>query len=172
MKKNNDLAIINKKPRKESFLRKVARALMAVTPKSVILEVLEIAKIPKISKHQQQRQDQTPKPWTNFRSRMHSYDGVVFVSPDHGQPEFDSEDGVVISISVGLAESINPMNRAVQSLVFLNVPTMQKPETYLGQSAQLFETNDNLSNERSANFLKDFMTNFLKQEMKTKAVVI
>lgn len=172
MKQNRNLAIITNKPRKESFLRKVVRALMAVTPKSVILEVLEIAKIPKISKHQQQLQDPAPQPWSNFRSRMHCYDGVVFVSPDHSHPEFDSEDGSVISISVGLADQSNSVDSHVQSLVFLNVPTMQKPETYLGRSAQIFETNYNLSNERSSNFLKDFMTNFLKQEMKTKAVVI
>ena len=172
MKQNRNLAVIADHPRKESFLRKVVRALMAVTPKSVILEVLEIAKIPKVSKHQQQRDDEAPKLWANFRSRMHSYDGVVFVSPDHGQPEFDLEDGAVISISVGLTDQLNLRDRRVQSLVFLNVPTMQKPETYMGRSAQLFETNYNLSNDRSHNFLKDFMINFLKQEMKTKAVVI
>jgi chromate reductase len=44
-----------------------------------------------------------------------------------------------------------------QSLVFLNMPTMQQPEAYIGGSEELFDIKGNLIHTSTANYLKKFM---------------
>jgi len=47
-----------------------------------------------------------------------------------------------------------------QSLVFLDVPTMQQPEAYMGGAAQLFDGNGNIANEGTREFLAKLMKTF------------
>jgi hypothetical protein len=47
-----------------------------------------------------------------------------------------------------------------QSLVFLNVPAMQQPETYIGGTDKQFAADGKLANEGTRKFLQDFMHAF------------
>ena len=47
-----------------------------------------------------------------------------------------------------------------QVLVFLDVPTMQQPEAYVGRAAELFDDNDVMTVEGTRTFLRDFMIGF------------
>lgn len=44
-----------------------------------------------------------------------------------------------------------------QSLVLLNVPTMQQPEAYVGHADKLFEEGGKLVSDGTRKFLQDFM---------------
>ena len=109
-------AIIVGSLRKESFNRMVAKALIAVAPKSVILEILEIGQLPM---YNQDLDDSPPKEWTEFRQRLKNYDAVIFITPEYnrsvpgvlknaidvgsrpyGQNAFNGKPGAVISVSV------------------------------------------------------------------------
>jgi chromate reductase len=45
-------------------------------------------------------------------------------------------------------------------LVFLNVPTLQQPEAYVGGAASLFDDAGNLTNDSTREFLKKFIDAF------------
>ena len=47
-----------------------------------------------------------------------------------------------------------------QSLVFLNVPTMQQPEAYVGHADKLFDEQGKLVNDGTRKFLQAFMQAF------------
>jgi chromate reductase, NAD(P)H dehydrogenase (quinone) len=47
-----------------------------------------------------------------------------------------------------------------QSLVFLNVPTMQQPEAYVGHVYKLFDEHGKLTNDETRMFLQQFMQAF------------
>jgi chromate reductase, NAD(P)H dehydrogenase (quinone) len=47
-----------------------------------------------------------------------------------------------------------------QSLVFLNVPTMQQPEAYIGHADALFDEKGNLMKDDTRKFLQGFMQAF------------
>jgi chromate reductase, NAD(P)H dehydrogenase (quinone) len=170
-------AIIVGSLRKESFNRMVAKALIAVAPKSVILEILEIGQLPM---YNQDLDESPPKEWTEFRQHLKKYDAVIFITPEYnrsvpgvlknaidvgsrpyGQNAFDGKPGAVISVSVGALGGFGANHHLRQSLVFLNVPTMPQPEAYIGEAAKLFETNGTLNNDSSREFLKKFMTTFV-----------
>jgi chromate reductase, NAD(P)H dehydrogenase (quinone) len=46
------------------------------------------------------------------------------------------------------------------SPLFLNVPTMQQPEAYIGSAAQLFDADGRVRNEATRDFLVTFMKAF------------
>jgi chromate reductase len=47
-----------------------------------------------------------------------------------------------------------------QSLVFLNVPTLQQPEAYIGQGGALVDADGTLTDDSTAAFLRTFMEAF------------
>jgi chromate reductase len=47
-----------------------------------------------------------------------------------------------------------------QSLVFLNVPTMQQPEAHLGHADKLFDEHGKLVSDSTGKFLQAFMQSF------------
>jgi chromate reductase len=65
-----------------------------------------------------------------------------------------------MSVSPGAIGGFGANHHLRQSLVFLDVPTMQQPEAYIGGAAQLFDANGNITNEGTREFLKKFMAAF------------
>jgi chromate reductase len=47
-----------------------------------------------------------------------------------------------------------------QSLVFLDMPTLQQPEMYVGGAAKLFDQDGRLTNDDTRAFLKKFIDAF------------
>jgi chromate reductase, NAD(P)H dehydrogenase (quinone) len=164
--------------RKESFNRKMAKALMALAPESLMFEIVEIAGLPL---YNQDLDDEgtPPSAWTDFRRQVKSFDGVLFVTPEYnrsvpavlknaldvgsrpfGQSIWGAKPGAVISVSPGAIGGFGANHHLRQSLVFLDVPTMQQPEAYIGGAMQLFDAHGNIANEAISDFLVKFMVAF------------
>ena len=47
-----------------------------------------------------------------------------------------------------------------QSMVFLDVPTMQQPEAYIGQAGNLFNDKNDITHEDTRKFLQKFMETY------------
>ena len=87
--------------------------------------------------------------WTTFREEVKQVDGVMFVTPEYNRSvpavlkmhwmsvhvrmakAFGIKPGLVVSVSPG-AIRFGANHHLRQSLVFLNVPTLQQPEAYIG----------------------------------------
>jgi len=168
-----NIAVIVGSLRKESFNRKMAKALMALAPKTLNLEIIEIGMLPL---YDQDLEDNPPKAWAEFRMRLRGFDGVLFVTPEYnrsvpgvlknaidvgsrpyGQSVWDGKPGAVMSVSTGAIGGFGANHHLRQSLVFLNVPTMQQPEAYIGNAANLFDDSGNFSNDS----IKEFATKYM-----------
>ena len=164
--------------RKESFNRKMAKVLATLAPKSLMLEIIEIGGIPLYN--QDYDDGGTPPPaLTAFRERVKSFDGFLFVTPEYnrsvpgvlknaldvgsrpyGQSVWGGKPGAVISVSPGAIGGFGANHHLRQSLVFLDVPTMQQPEAYIGGAAQLFDADGKITNEATREFLVKFINAF------------
>jgi chromate reductase len=161
--------------RKESFNRKMAIALTKLAPVSLALEIIEIEKLP-LYNQDYDDEGKPPKEWTEFRERVKPFDGVLFVTPEYnrsvpavlknaldvgsrpyGESVWGGKPGAVISVSPGVIGGFGANHHLRQSLVFLNIPTLQQPEAYIGNAAQLFAADGNITNEATRKFLEDFM---------------
>jgi chromate reductase, NAD(P)H dehydrogenase (quinone) len=164
--------------RKESYNRKMAKVLAALAPESLNLEIIEIGGLP-LYNQDYDDEGRPPVAWTTFREYLRSFDGVLFVTPEYnrsmpgvlknaldvgsrpyGQSVWAGKPGAVISVSPGAIGGFGANHHLRQSLVFLDVPTMQQPEAYLGNAATLFDARGNITNETTQEFLRKFMNTF------------
>jgi chromate reductase len=174
--KKNKIAVMVGSLRKESFNRKMARALAALAPESLKLEIIEIGGLPI---YNQDFDDDPPAAWIEFRKRLLEFDGFLFVTPEYnrsipgvlknaidvgsrpyGKSVWNGKPGAVMTVSPGAIGGFGANHHLRQSLVFLNVPTMQQPEAYIGNAANLFDGSGNLSNDSTREFAAKYMHAF------------
>jgi chromate reductase len=170
------IAVLVGSLRKESYNRKMAKALMKLSPESLSLEIVEIGGLPL---YNQDLDDDPPAAWTEFRERLKKFDGVLFVTPEynrsvpgvlknaidvgsrpHGENTWAGKPGAVVSVSPGSIGGFGANHHLRQSLVFLNVPAMPQPEAYIGKAGDLFDERGDLSNASTREFAAKFMNAF------------
>jgi chromate reductase len=171
-----DIVIIVGSLRKESFNRKMARALIEVAPASLTLEIVEIGQLPL---YNQDLDGDPPAAWRQFRDRVKKADGVIFVTPEYnrsvpaplknaidvgsrpyGQSAWDKKPAVVISVSPGVIGGFGANHHLRQSLVFLNMPAMPQPEAYIGGADKMFDAGGKLTNDSTRGFVTKVMEAF------------
>ncbi len=172
------IAVLVGSLRRQSFNRKMGRALIELAPASLSLEILEIGQLPM---YNQDLDDQgaPPAAWTEFRDRLRKFDGVLFVTPEnnrslpavlknaidvgsrpYGKSAWNGKPGAVVSVSPGPYGGFGANHHLRQCLVFLNVPAMQQPEAYVAGAAALFDEAGKLVNESTREHMRTFMTSF------------
>jgi chromate reductase, NAD(P)H dehydrogenase (quinone) len=172
------IAVLVGSLRKDSFNRKMAKALTSLAPELLKLEIIEIGGL---RLYDQDLDDggRPPAAWTAFREQIKASDGLLFVTPEYnrsvpgvlknaidvgsrpyGKSVWDGNPGAVISVSPGAIGGFGANHHLRQSLVFLNVPTMQQPEAYIGGAAQLFDSEGNITNEATREYLIKFIDAF------------
>ncbi len=171
-----DVAVFVGSLRKESFNRKLAMALSALTPPSLKLDLVEIGQLPL---YNQDEDTNPPALWTAFRERVANADAVLFVTPEHnrsvpaalknaidigsrpyGKNVWNGKPGAVISVSPGAIGAFGANHHLRQSLVFLNVPVMPQPEAYIGGADKLFDAEGKITNAGTREFLGKYMAAF------------
>jgi chromate reductase len=163
--------------RKASFNGMLANALISLAPSSIKLDVVEIGHLPFYNEDLDTVAP--PASWTAFRQRVKAADAILFVTPEYnrsvpavlknaldvgsrpyGSSVWDRKPGAIVSSSPGAIGAFGANHHLRQSLVFLNVPTMQQPEAYVGHADKLFDEHGQLINDGSRKFLQAFMQSF------------
>jgi chromate reductase len=164
--------------RKDSSNRKVARALQKLAPHSLQLEIVEIGDLPF---YNQDREENPPREWMRFRDQVRPMDGVLFVTPEYnrsvpavlknaldvgsrpyGSSVWDGKPGAIVSVTSGGLGAFGANHHLRQSMVFLNVPTMQQPEAYISKVGDLLDEAGEIKTEDGRKFFVRFMDAFEK----------
>jgi chromate reductase len=162
--------------RKESFTRKTVKALARLAPEGLKLEIVEIGDLPF---YDEDLEADAPAAWVAFRKQVKAADAVLFATPEYnrslpgvmknaidvgsrpyGSSVFDGKPAAVITVSPGTIGGFGANHALRQSLVFLNMPTLQQPEAYVGGAAGLFDDKGELTNDSVKGFLKKFIDAF------------
>jgi len=170
------IAVLVGSLRKESFNRKMAKALIKLSPDSLALEIVEIGELPL---YNQDLDDNPPVSWVEFRQRIKKFDGVLFVTPEYnrsvpgvlknaidvgsrpyGKSAWDGKPGAVMSVSPGAMGGFGANHHLRQSMVFLNIPVMQQPEAYIGNATNLFDEKGDLTSDSTQEHAARFMQTF------------
>ena len=164
------IAIVVGSLRKGSYNRKVAVAMSALAPPSLALEFVEIGDLP-LYDEDLDVEGSVPTAWTRFRDALRPMDGVLFFTPEYnrsvpgglknaidvgsrpyGKSVWSKKAGAVVSVATGAIGGMGANHVLRQSMVFLDVPTMQQPEVYIGNAAKLFAENGALASEDTKKF--------------------
>jgi chromate reductase len=172
-----NVALIIGSLRKESFTRRVAMALASFAPKSLNLSPVEIGHLP-LYNQDLDSENRPPREWTAFREEMKKMDAVIFATPEYnrsvpgvlknaidvgsrpyGQSIWSAKPAAVIGVSPGAYGAFGANHHLRQSLVFLDMPTMQQPEAYLTHIDKAFD-GEKLTNDGTRDLLTKFITTF------------
>ncbi|GGC87290.1 NADPH-dependent FMN reductase [Enterococcus wangshanyuanii] len=155
--------------RKNSYSEAVAKAIVKGLPADAEVSFLNIKDLPL---YNQDYDENSPEAYTTFRNEVAAQDAFIFVTPEHnrsitaalknaldvasrpwGQSVWGGKPALVASQSISGISGVLANHVLRQSLVFLDMPTMQQPEVYIGQSDKLFDENLEPNNEGTKDFL-------------------
>ncbi len=175
---SNKIAVLVGSLRKDSLNRKMAKVFMAIAPKSLSLEVIEIGNLP-LYNQDLDDEGNPPAAWTTFRREVKACQGVLFITPEYnrsvpgvlknaidvasrpyGKNVLEGKPGAVISVSPGAIGGFGANHHLRQSLVFLDVPTLQQPESYVGHAGEIFNAEGEVIKEDTRKFLQKFINTF------------
>lgn len=168
------IAIIVGSLRKESWNRKIAKELIALSPAELEMEFVEIGGLPLYNEDLET--PDPPKAWSDFRAALNGSDGVIFFTPEYnrtipgslknaidvgsrpyGSSVWQGKPAAVISVSTGAIGAFGANHVLRQSMVFLGVPVLPH-EAYIGGVTKLFDESGKLSDST-----KGFLSQFIGQ---------
>lgn len=157
--------------RKESVNRKTAEALAALAP-HLAFNFIEIGDLPFFD---QDLELDPPAQWVRLRKEIAAADAVLFVTPEYnrglpavlknaidvasrpyGQSVWNGKPAAIVSVTIGSQGAILANHQLRQSLMFLNMPTLQQPEAYISSALSLFDDKGELINDSTAEFLRAY----------------
>jgi chromate reductase, NAD(P)H dehydrogenase (quinone) len=171
-----DVAVLVGSLRRDSLNRKLAHVLAELAPRTLSLSVVEISQLPLYNPDD----DVTPPTAVSeFRARIALADAVLFVTPEHnrsvpaalknaldvgsrpsGRGVWSGKPAGVVTAVTGQLGGFGANHHLRQSLVFLNVPTMQQPEAYIGGVDKLFDDQGRLVVDSTRAHLEKYMDAF------------
>jgi chromate reductase len=171
-----DVAVIVGSLRKASLNRMAANTLALIAPERLRLSIVEIGDL---ALYNPDLEESPPPSWVSFREQVRRASALLFVTPEYnrslpgalknaldvgsrpyGQSVWSGKPGAVVSVSPGALGAFGANHHLRQSLVFLDVPTLQQPEAYIGGAAKLFSPDGTLQSEPTRDFLKTFLQKF------------
>jgi len=176
MSGNFKVAVLVGSLRKDSVNRKLALAMTEMAPPGLRFQLVDIGQLPF---YNEDNDDPALSEWQDFRDTMKKVDAVLFVTPEYnrsvpavlknaldvgsrpmGESVWDGKPGAVVTASPGGIGGFGANHHLRQSLVFLNVPTLQQPEMYIGNAYSLFDEQGKLNNDGTRQYLKGFLAKF------------
>lgn len=171
-----DVATLVGSLRRDSLSRKVAEALHGLAPAGLDIRFVEIGTLPL---YNFDLEAEPPLEWRRFRDEIRAADAVLFVTPEYNRSvpgvlknaidigsrpketnAWNGRPAGIVSVSPGAIGAFGANHHLRQSLVFLDMPTMQQPEAYVGGAAGLFGEDGTLDNESTRDFLAGYLAAF------------
>ncbi|MBE8712481.1 NADPH-dependent FMN reductase [Sphingobacterium hungaricum] len=166
--------------RRESFNKKIANHLTGIAPKGYEFKIISLEKL---EMYNQDFDDDgnPPASYIEFRKQLNELDGFIFITPEYnrsvpavlknaidvgsrpyGKNSWDGKPGAIISSSLGNISGFGANHHLRQSLVFVNVLTLQQPEAYIASVNKLFDDTGKLTSESTSEFFQKFVDAFAK----------
>jgi chromate reductase len=137
------------------------------------MEIVEIGQLPM---YNQDDDDHPSALVTEFRARIKQFDGVLWVTPEYnrsvpgvlknaidvgsrpyGQSIWSGKPAAIMSVSPGPVGGFGANHHLRQSLVFLDLPCMQQPESYIGGVTALLDEDGKVNNDATRKSLRTFI---------------
>ncbi len=170
------IAVLVGSLRKDSYTRKVARAIAELSPPSLTFDFVEIGDLA----HYNADLEAAPPPeWTRFRDEIRPVDGVLFATPEYnrsvpgvlknaidvgsrpyGKSVWAGKPAGVVSVSPGKIGAFGANQHLRQTFVFLDMPVMQQPEAYISGADKMFDADGKLIDDTARGFFTKFSAAF------------
>lgn len=176
MSTQRDVAVLVGNLQEASQNRMLAQVFVEISPPALKLEIVEIGNLPL---YNQDKDDNPPAVWRDFRTRLKAASAVLFVTPEHlrsvpavlmnaldvgsmpyDKSVWDGKPAAIAGVSTGTIGPFNNHRHLREALTFLRVLTLQKPEVYLAGVESLFNDQGHLTSQGTQALLMDFLKAF------------
>ena len=170
------VAVVVGSIRKDSINRKLGKALADLAPKHLSFDFADIAPL---QLYNQDLDAAPPAEWVAFRDRVKKADAVLFMTPEYnrsvpgvlknaidvgsrpyGSSVWSKKPAAVVSASIGGISGFGANHHLRQSLVFLDMPTMQQPEAYIHVGNTFFDAEGKIADEKTRGFAQTIINTF------------
>ncbi|HYR52113.1 MAG TPA: NAD(P)H-dependent oxidoreductase [Candidatus Dormibacteraeota bacterium] len=164
--------------RKDSYTRKIARALMAMAPPTLSLSFIEIGDLPLYNPDLEG--ESGPKAWAEFRQRIRDAGALLFFTPEHnrgmpaamknaidvgsrppGQNTWGGKPAGTVSVTPGGFGAMASHHQLRQSLAAVGVAVMPSPEMYIAHVNTVLGEDGSVTNEKTRDQLQKFLNAFV-----------
>jgi len=171
-----DVAVIVGSLRKGSYTRKIARALIKLSPRGLRCREVDIGRL---EMYNEDLDRTPPASWKRFREQIAAARAVLILTPEYnrsipaclknaldvgsrpqGRNLWDGKPAGIVSVTPYQMGAMAANHAVRQALVFLNMPAMQQPEAYVGNVRDLLDSRGALKNGKTRKFLAAFLAAF------------
>jgi chromate reductase len=161
--------------RKDSFNRAALRAAQALAPEGAEVEIFDIDGIPAFS---QDDEGKPPSKVTELKEKVRAADAVLFVTPEYnysipgvlknaidwasrpyGDSAWEGKPVAVMGASIGILGTARAQYHLRQVFVFLNMHAVNRPEVMIGNAAERFDAEGNLTDETTGKLISQLLQN-------------
>jgi chromate reductase len=163
--------------RRESYNRAALRAATELVPEGATIETFELGGIPGFN---QDEELQPPAKVVELKKKIREADALLFVTPEYnysvpgvlkdaidwasrpyGDSAWNGKPAAIMGASVGAIGTARAQYHLRQMFVFLNIFPVNQPEVMIGNAAQRFDAEGNLTDETTKEFIRQLLQNLL-----------
>lgn len=171
--------------RKQSFNCAALRAAQGLVPEGATLEIFEIGGIPGFSQDDEQN---PPDTVVRLKQAVRQADAVLFVTPEYnysipgvlknaidwasrpyGDSAWAGKAAAIMGASVGVLGTARAQYHLRQVFVFLNMQAVNQPEVMIGNAAQRFDAQGNLTDDTTKKLIGHLLENLVRLTRQLKA---
>ena len=173
--------------RKKSYNRAALAAAAKLAPEGAEIEIFEIDGFPGFSEDEEQN---PPAKVIEFKQKIREADAILFVTPEYnysvpgvlknaidwasrpyGDSAWDGKPAAIMGASIGSIATARAQYHLRQIMVFLNMFPINRPEVMIGNCANVFDENGELTDETTKGFIRDLLQNLVDWTVRIKPEV-
>ena len=171
------VAVIVGSLRKDSFNRKLARAIEKLAPADFVFDHVRIDDLPLYT---QEFDDAYPEVCTRLKKQIEAADALLFVTPEYnrsipgvlknaidiasrpwGTNSFAGKPGAVLGTSPGAIGTALAQQHLRNVMAYLDIPTLGAPEIFLQFKEGMIDDEGNIDNPKTTEFLQKFVDKYV-----------
>jgi chromate reductase len=164
--------------RRQSYNRSALRAARQVVPDGVNLDIFELDGIPAFNQDEEQN---TPAKVVELKQRIRAADALLIATPEYnysipgvlknaidwatrpyGDNAWSGKPAAIMGASPGMLGTARAQYHLRQILVSLNVHPINQPEVMIGNAAQRFDAEGNLTDETTKKHIRQLLQNLVE----------
>ncbi|HEY2802223.1 MAG TPA: NAD(P)H-dependent oxidoreductase [Chthoniobacterales bacterium] len=163
--------------RQTSYNRGALRAAFQLVPEGATMEIFELSGIPSFNQDEEQN---PPARVAEFKRKIREAEAILFVTPEYnysvpgvlknaidwasrpyGDSAWDGKPAAIMGASVGGIATARAQYHLRQIMVFLNMFPLNRPEVMIGNAAERFDADGNLTDEATKEYIRKLLRNLV-----------
>ena len=156
--------------RRQSYNRSALRAAQQLVPEGATLEIFELDGIPGFNQDDEQN---PPAKVVELKKGVRAADALLFVTPEYnysvpgvlknaidwasrpyGDNAWEGKPAAIMGASIGNIATARAQYHLRQIFVFLNVLAINQPEVMIGNAAERFDEDGNLTDDTTKEYIR------------------